>query len=142
MPVGKLDEEEINQDLLKDALEEIKEPPATVMVDASHQPMTQEKKKPFTCDQCGQGFGVKFNLKRHFELKHKGHQSKYMKHIKKDGKYQCKSCSKLYSHPTDLKRHYRTAHTEKNLKLAGVEAGKAITFTRKTIKQHGPKTSM
>jgi hypothetical protein len=65
-----------------------------------------------------------------------------MKHIKKDGKYQCKSCSKLYSHPTDLKRHYRTAHTEKDLKIAGVEAGKAITFTRKTIKQHGPKTAM
>ena len=123
-------------------MEEEKQPLLPVMVDASLQPMTKEKKQPFTCEQCGQGFGVKFNLKRHIELKHRDHQSKYMKHIKKDGKYQCKSCEKLYSHPSDLKQHYRTAHTEQDLKKAGVETEKAITFTRKMVKQHGPKTSL
>ena len=63
-----------------------------VQVDAALGPMTQEKPKPFIYDICGQGFGVKFNLKRHFELKHKDHSTKYMKHNKKDGKYARKCC--------------------------------------------------
>lgn len=88
--------------------------------------MTQEKQKPFICDKCGQGFGVKFNLKRHIELKHKDHSTKYMKHIKKDGKYICKCCEKTYRHPSDLKKHYRTGHTEIELKKAGVDTDKAI----------------
>ena len=65
-------------------------------------------------------------------LKHKDHQSKYMKHIKKDGKYACKCCDKTYSHPSDLKKHYRNGHSEQELKRVGVETHKAIMFTRKT----------
>ena len=70
------------------------------------------------------------------------HQSKYMKHKKKDGKFICKYCEKPYSHTRDLKIHYRSQHSEQELKKAGVEVDKAIKFTRKQSRQHGPKTSL
>jgi len=125
---------------LKEAVIQVPLNTPLIQVDAALGPMTQEKQKPFNCDKCGQGFGVKFNLKRHIELKHKDHSTKYMKHIKKDGKYVCKCCEKTYRHPSDLKKHYRTGHTEIELKKAGVDTDKAIMYTRKTITQHGPKT--
>ena len=55
-----------------------------------------------------------------------------MKQIKKDSKYACKCCDNTYSHPSDLKKHYRQGHTEQVLKRAGVETHNAIIFTRKT----------
>ena len=61
-----------------------------------------------------------------------------MKHIKKDGKYLCKVCQKTYSHPSDLKKHYRQGHTESELKKAGVETEKAIKYNRKTLRPEGP----
>ena len=58
-----------------------------IQVDVSIEAMTQKILQKPKCLKCGQVFAAKFNLKRHMELKHKDHQSKYMKHIKKDGKF-------------------------------------------------------
>ena len=63
-----------------------------------------------------------------------------MKHIKKDGKFICKYCEKPYAHTRDLKNHYRSQHSEQELKKAGVEVDKPIKFTKKQLRQHGPKT--
>ena len=57
-----------------------------------------------------------------------------MKQIKKEGKFICKYCEKLYAHTRDLKNRYRSQHSEQELKKAGVEFDKAIKFTRKQLR--------
>ena len=104
--------------------------------------MTVTSDKPFRCEKCGLGFSMKFNMTRHFAFKHTNHESKYMKHIKKDGRYVCRCCGKTYSHPSDLKRHLRTSHTEQQLRSAKVEREQAITYIRKHKKHQQPPTPL
>jgi DNA-directed RNA polymerase subunit M/transcription elongation factor TFIIS len=54
-----------------------------------------------------------------------------MKHKKKDGKYECLVCSKLYSRSERLKRHYMKDHGEEELKEKMIDA-KSLKITRKS----------
>jgi hypothetical protein len=51
---------------------------------------------------------------------HGGGEKKYLKHIKKDGKYLCKVCEEGFTHPTKLKNHIIKKHKEKDLEAVQI----------------------
>lgn len=75
----------------------------------------------FECDVCQLKVKSRFNLNRHKKLMHENHQSKYLKHIKKDKKYVCVVCSKEYADTKNLKKHYIDSHKPEELNRNNVD---------------------
>jgi uncharacterized Zn-finger protein len=68
------------------------------------------------CSMCTKVVSNKSNLSRHIKLMHSVNTKKYIKHIKKDGRFECKVCGKTYSHTANLKLHYTHHHTKQEIK--------------------------
>ena len=60
-------------------------------------------------------------------------EKKYIKHIKKDGKYQCRICEKLFARSYNLKLHYSRDHKKQELKEKQVPIMSIINFARKKV---------
>jgi len=76
--------------------------------------------KAHQCPQCPSGFNLVGQLNRHVKQVHGGGEKKYLKHIKKDGKYLCKVCEEGFTHPTKLKNHIIKKHKEADLEAAQI----------------------
>ena len=60
----------------------------------------EERKKPYSCENCKKKFGKPSDLKKHMSI-HTGEKP-----------FQCKTCGICYPHSTSLRCHEITAHTK------------------------------
>jgi len=84
---------------------------------------------------CDKAVSSKSNLLRHVKLMHSETKKKYLKHIKKNGKFTCKICGKEYTHSSNLKFHYGHHHTKKDIAENNIPKDPLIYFSKKRAMQ-------
>ncbi|XP_063244304.1 zinc finger protein 761-like isoform X1 [Bacillus rossius redtenbacheri] len=68
--------------------------------------------KQCLCEECGQGYDYKKNLRQHVRTKHPGKVDlSFLENKKKNCKFKCNSCDKKFSHFRNLSFHERKYHT-------------------------------
>ena len=73
---------------------------------------------------------------------HSGLAKKHLTHIKKDGKFVCRVCSKEYAHSRDLRKHYINKHDKHDLEKNNVPVEALFHKDLKNLQKQEPETDV
>ena len=82
------------------------------------------------------------NQRRHKKLSHSGIKSKYIKHVKKEGRYTCTLCEKDYTYSFKLKQHQINHHRRDEFEKHNVDLEQLLHVSKKCMKQKDPLKSL